>query len=142
MSYATERRLLQALLALLGGVAAVAGLVAVLGGPEAQIDGAATGASVESEYRFYAGLWLAFGIVALFVVPGVERETLAVRALAAALFVAGLARAVAWLDAGRPAAIYLVLLALELAIPPALVLWQRRIRARAGRLPHTGSATG
>ena len=141
MSSATERRLLQALLAILGATAIVAGLAAVLTGPEGQLGGAAVPASVDSEYRFYAALWIAFGAVALYIVPRVDRETLAVRALAAALFAAGAARGVAWIDAGRPEAPFVALLALELAIPPVLVLWQRRTHARSDDRHHGKSAT-
>ncbi len=142
MSYESERRLLQVLLGSLGLTAAIAGLAAVVAGPEGQLDGAQVGASIDSEYRFYAALWFAFGIAALAVVPRVERATAAVRVLAGALFAAGLARAVAWIDVGRPHDLYLVLLALELAIPPLLVLWQRRVHARAGDSRHSRSATG
>ncbi|HEX6117488.1 MAG TPA: DUF4345 domain-containing protein [Solirubrobacterales bacterium] len=141
MSYPAERRLLQALLAVLGATAAVAGLFAVLSGPDGQLDGAAVGASIDSEYRFYAALWLGFGAVALALVPRVERETLAVRALAAVLFAAGVARVLAWIDTGRPHGVFLALLALELAIPPVLVVWQARIRARGGDRRHAGSGT-
>ncbi|MBA2240958.1 MAG: DUF4345 family protein [Solirubrobacterales bacterium] len=46
------------------------------------------------------------------------------------LFVAGLARALGWLDAGRPDDIFIALLILELSIPPLVVAWQALIRAR------------
>jgi hypothetical protein len=142
MSYESERRLLQVLLGSLGLTAAAAGLVAVITGPEGQLGGERVGASIESEYRFYAALWFAYGIAALAVVPRVERATAAVCVLAGALFAAGLARALAWIEAGRPHDLYLVLLALELSIPQLLVLWQRRVRARAGDRRHGKSDTG
>ena len=48
----------------LGAVAVVAGAFGVLTGPEGQLGGEAVNASVESEYRFYAGLWIGYGAVA------------------------------------------------------------------------------
>ena len=64
--------------------------------------------------------------VALILAPRVEREPAILTGLMAVLFAAGLARAVAWVAAGRPDAPFLALMALELAIPPALLLVQRR----------------
>jgi hypothetical protein len=106
-------------------VAFVAGLFAVLTGPEGQFGGEAVNASVESEYRFYAGLWMAYGAVAWALGPRVEREPAILTGLMAVLFAAGLARVVAWVAAGTPEAPYLVLMALELGIPPALLLARR-----------------
>ncbi len=50
-----------------------------------------------------------------------------VRALAAALFFAGLARAGGWLAVGRPSRLQRRLLVIELAAPPAVVVWQSRL---------------
>jgi uncharacterized protein DUF4345 len=54
----------------------------------------------------------------------------AVRALAGALFLAGLARAGAWRAAGTPHPGQRALLAIELAGPPAVVGWQARQASR------------
>jgi hypothetical protein len=52
-----------------------------------------------------------------------------VRALAAALFLAGLARAGGWLAVGKPHPLQRALLVIELAAPPAMVAWQARLAA-------------
>jgi Domain of unknown function (DUF4345) len=54
----------------------------------------------------------------------------AVRSLAGALFLAGLARAGAWRVVGKPHPGQRALLAIELAGPPAVVGWQARRTAR------------
>jgi hypothetical protein len=97
-------------------------------GPEGQLGGESASPNVESEYRFYAALWLAYGAVALRLAPRVEREPALLSWLRAVLFAAGVARAIGWAAAGRPDDLYLVLLALELTIPPALLLGARRNR--------------
>lgn len=122
-----RRRLLRGIVAVLGVVAIVAGAFAVLTGPEGQLEGHSVGASVESEYRFFAALWIGYGAVALGAAPRIDREPFALRVLMAVLFGAGAARALAWVAAGQPHPRLLGLLALELAIPPALVLWQSRL---------------
>lgn len=83
--------------------------------------------SVESELRFYAAFYVAYGLATLSIAPRAERETGAVRALAGALLLAGLARAGGWHAAGRPHEVQRGLLAIELAAPPLLVAWQARL---------------
>jgi hypothetical protein len=124
------RRLLQALFAVLGATAIVTGTFSVLTGSGAQVEGAEAVPSVESELRFYAAFWIGYGAAALWVAPRVERETLAVRALAAILFIGGIGRAIAWIDAGQPHALYIVLLCLELLLPAVMLLGQRALANR------------
>lgn len=108
-------------------MAILAGAFAVLTGPGGQLEGSSAPASVESEYRFFAALWLGYRAVALWAAPRVERERALLQALMAVLFVAGTARGVAWIAAGRPHPLYVGLMCLELLIPPVAVGWQRRI---------------
>ena len=89
----------------------------------------AANASVESELRFYAAFYVAYGLAALRVAPRADRDGAAVQALAAALFF--LARASGWLAVGRPHPLHRGLLVIELAAPPAIVAWQKRL-ARCG----------
>jgi hypothetical protein len=49
--------------------------------------------------------------------------------LAAILFVSGLARAIAWIDDGRPDDLFVGVMAVELALPPLIVAWQARLGA-------------
>jgi hypothetical protein len=86
---------------------------------------------VESELRFYAAFYAAYGLAVLRVAPGADRHTAAVRALAGALFLAGLARAAGWIAVGRPHRPQRGLLAIELAAPPAIVAWQTHLTTRA-----------
>ncbi len=109
-------------------MAVAAGAFAVATGPEGQLGGEAVNANVESEYRFYAALWIAYGAAAIRLAPRVRREPAVLTWLMAILFGAGVARAIAWAAAGRPDDGYLALLALELAIPPVLLLAARRSR--------------
>jgi uncharacterized protein DUF4345 len=83
-------------------------------------------ASVESELRYYAGFYVAYGLAVMRVAVRADHDTAAVRALAGALFLAGLARAGGWLAVGKPHAGQRALLAIELAAPPAIVAWQAR----------------
>ena len=120
-------RLLSAFLYAGGAVPVLTGIYAVLTGSGGIPGENEAGASVESELRFYAVLWIAFGAALIWTAPRAARETKLVRALMAVLFAGGIARAIAWAAEGRPDGLFVVLLVLELAIPPLVVLWQRRV---------------
>ena len=118
---------LRAIFVLIGLTATLTGIFVVLTGSSGQVDGAQAAPSVESELRFFAAFWIAYGAAALYVAPRAVREIHAVRALALFLFLGGIARAVAWIADGRPHPLFVILLALELLLPPLILLLQRSI---------------
>jgi hypothetical protein len=109
-----------------GAVATAAGLHTVIAGARSLPGQSAANPSVESELRFYAAFYVAYGLAALRVAPRADRDATTVRALAGTLFLAGLARAGGWLGVGRPHGVQRALLAIELAAPPAIVVCQAR----------------
>jgi hypothetical protein len=123
------RRGLQILLAA-GGLSCIGiGLLLVIGGP-ALIPGAIAGTpSMDSETRFYAAVFAAYGAVAMGCARAVERKTRTVELLAAALFAGGVARLISWAAVGRPHGFFIAMAALELGLPPIMVLMTRRLRA-------------
>lgn len=126
------RKLLQGILLLLGLVAVTAGLVTVLTGSAGMPGDSRATANVESELRFYSVFWVAFGVIALHAARYPERHPLAIRGLALFMFLAGVARGLAWAAEGRPDAPYLVLMGLELLLPPFMVFLQSRITTLGG----------
>ncbi|MGH2961088.1 MAG: DUF4345 domain-containing protein [Solirubrobacterales bacterium] len=88
---------------------------------------------VESELRFYAAFYAAYGLAALRVAPRADQDTTAVPALAGALFLAGMARIAGWCVAGRPHPAQLALLTFELTTPPLIIASQRRLAAARPR---------
>ena len=124
----TNRRLFQALLVLLGGVMVAAGLGTVLLGAGSVIGVDDVTPEIDSEMRFYA-LWYAVaGLGMLRAVPRVESSGLMVRAVAAAFFIAGCARALSWLTVGRPHSFTVVLMVIELLLPVVLIPWQASVQ--------------
>jgi Domain of unknown function (DUF4345) len=119
---------LRALLYVGGAVATTAGLHTVMAGVRSLPGRESASAPVESELRFYAAFYVAYGLAALRIAPRADRDPDAVRALAGALFLAGLARGGGWVAAGPPHPLQRALLVLELAGPPAIVAWQARLR--------------
>ena len=133
-----SRRALRAVFYVGGVVATVAGLHTVATGARSIAGQNVANASVESELRFYAAFYVAYGLVVLRVAPRADDDSAAVRALAGALFLAGLARASGWLAAGSPHEFQRGLLIIELVGPPTIVAWQARLARRLS----SGSATG
>jgi uncharacterized protein DUF4345 len=113
-----------------GAVATTAGLHTVIAGARSLPGQELANASLESELRFYAAFYVAYGAAALRVAPRADHDTMTVRALAGTLFLAGLARAGGWLAVGKPHGAQHALLLVELATPPAIVGWQARSLGR------------
>ena len=81
---------------------------------------------------------MGFGAAGLWMAPRADRETRLLRAWAATLFAAGVARAISWIDVGRPDDLFVGLLVAELALPPIIIAWQARMRRGSGALSRGG----
>jgi Domain of unknown function (DUF4345) len=130
MRLASSRRALRGLFYLGGVVATTAGLDTVIRGARSLPSQRLANPTVESELRFYAAFYSAYGLAVLRVAPSADRDATGVRALAAALLFAGVARATGWRAAGRPHPLQRALLVAELTGPPLVVAWQARVAAR------------
>jgi hypothetical protein len=124
------RGLLRVVLLLLGAVAVVAGLFTVATGTSGMSGASSATPNIESELRFYAVFWSAFGVLALLAARSPERQSSLVRGLALFLFLGGVARGFAWLASARPDTQFLVLMGLELGLPVFIVWAQTRISRR------------
>jgi hypothetical protein len=126
MSGPPDARALRWFVTFLGLVALGAGLSTMLFGAASIVGAGEFTATVDSEMRFYAVWYAATGVVLLRVAPRVRSERTTIRAVSAALFVAGCTRVLSLVAVGRPHTYALVLMALELTLPPVLVAWQAR----------------
>lgn len=81
---------------------------------------------LDSNIRFYSGLWLGIGVVILWMIPRIDREKKTLRVIAFFFFFGGIGRLISILTCGLPSNGYLVFVLLELSFP-LLTLWQKRI---------------
>jgi hypothetical protein len=132
MTTTGSRRALQATVIGLGALATSTGAAALLRGTAIIRDAPPPHPNVESEHRYFAAWWTALGPVLWTLAPDIERHERAVRAIGAATFAGGLARLLAAQQAGPPDPLYRFLTAVELALPPVLVAWQRAVARAAG----------
>ncbi|MEU9808800.1 DUF4345 domain-containing protein [Mycobacterium sp. NPDC050853] len=105
-------------LAILTGVICLAiGLYHLIGGAETVIGGGDITASTDSQERFFAGLFAVYGATWIWVARQSPIPGVAIRFLAAGLLVGGLGRVASLIDRGQPHSFWIVMLAVEIAIP-------------------------
>jgi uncharacterized protein YjeT (DUF2065 family) len=131
-----SRRLLQILTGLLALVPIVTGIITMLGVrdplyastdiPELPV--------LDSNLRFFGGVWLGLGIALLWLVPRIERETALFRAIWGAIFLGGIGRALSMLLIDLPPAPFIGFTILELVGAPLFIYWQSRVAAAAVKL--------
>jgi amino acid permease len=88
-------------------------------------------ATMDSEDRFYATLFLGFGAALVWCsrdLAGRGREFLALQAV---FFLGGVARLISWTQVGPPLPLFVVLGAIELVLPALLWAWLRRAHPAA-----------
>ncbi|MBV8776211.1 MAG: DUF4345 domain-containing protein [Alphaproteobacteria bacterium] len=127
----SERRLFQLAVALGSLIPVIAGAAGVVAGP-AMVDAGAVPAAADSHFRYLSGLLFGIGLGFASTIPGIERRAARFRLLAAVVVAGGAARCVSLLARGIPDRPMIAALIMELAVTPALVLWQSRIARHCG----------
>lgn len=81
---------------------------------------------LESNFRFYNGLWLGIGIVLLWLIPRIERERKTLMVIATCFFFGGIGRLMSLIFCGIPSPIDLIYIAIEFGFP-LITLWHKRL---------------
>ncbi|MEU3230125.1 DUF4345 domain-containing protein [Nocardiopsis alba] len=126
-------RSFQVLLFLLALFVTVAGTMNVLFGTVPLPGDTSVSPVVDSNYRFFSAIFLAMGIMLLWIVPRpLERDrSLALRWVCGAVLLGGLSRILSLFVAGIPAPLSFFLMGMELVVPPVLFLWHRSLSSRS-----------
>ncbi|GJD66104.1 DUF4345 domain-containing protein [Methylobacterium frigidaeris] len=131
MTFETERRALQRVVAVAGLVPVLGGLYGVLFG-QTGLSGGAFDVSTDSHFRYLSGLLLGIGLLFWSTIPGLETKTSLFRFLTMVVVLGGLARLLGLWLTGVPSLTMLAALGMELVVTPLLCLWQIRVANRAG----------
>jgi Domain of unknown function (DUF4345) len=123
------RKLLQALLGVFGVVVILISLLHLAFGPAAIPGAVPVNATMDSEDRFYAMPFLAFGATLIWCAKSVESKAAVVYFLMLTFFVGGVARLVSIALVGLPNNFFIAMLALELVLPFLLAYLQHRVSA-------------
>jgi hypothetical protein len=121
------RKVLQALLAVGGATAIFISLLHIVIGPACIPGSVRVNATMDSEDRFYATIFLAYGASVLWCSKNVEQKTEPIRLLALIFFMGGLARIISAVFVGPPHQFFIAMTALELVFPLLLVWLASRV---------------
>jgi hypothetical protein len=127
-----SRTLLQILTALLALVPIATGIAGLLLGPAelrtfSPISTNDPHHVLDSNYRYFSGLWLALGLCLLYTVRSIEYHGLIFRLVWGAIFIGGMGRVISMIQLGMPPPPFIGFTALELIGAPIFIAWQASI---------------
>ncbi len=123
----SERRALQAVVAIACLVPLTIGGISILRGPGWLGHAPAIPTDLDSQFRSVSGIFFALGLAFTSCVPGIEHKGARFRLLGLLVVAGGLARLLSWATIGAPSAGHRLGLVMELGVVPLLMLWQARI---------------
>jgi uncharacterized protein DUF4345 len=82
---------------------------------------------LDSNLRFFGGIWLGIGLAMLWLVPSIEQQGVLFRALWGAVFLGGVGRILSWILIGAPPKPFIGFTLLELIGAPFFIYWQHRV---------------
>lgn len=83
--------------------------------------------TLDSNLRFYSGIWFAIGLTTLWILPRIEKETVLFRALWLMIFLGGLGRLISLILVGTPFSPFIIFTILEIIGAPLFIIWQNKI---------------
>jgi hypothetical protein len=121
------KKSLQVFLGLFGLTVIFIALLHIVLGPAAIPGSVPVNATMDSEDRFYATMFAAYGVALLWCIKDIERKSMVVYFLALTFFVGGLARLVSIAASGLPNTFFIAMMVLELVIPFFIAFMQSRV---------------
>ncbi len=127
---------LQIAMTILGAVPVLTGLIGLMGlsDPLYTRLNPPPDATLDSNLRFYSGVWLGVGLAAWWLVPRIDRETALFRTLWLMIFLGGVGRLISLMSAGLPFIPFVGFTALEILGAPLFVWWQHRVAVEAASI--------
>lgn len=127
---ASERRL-QIALSLLGAIPVITGVLTLMGLSDPIYADARIPAHplLDSNLRFFGGLWLVLGLAVYWLVPRVAQETALYRVIWLMIFAGGVGRLASMVLVGLPPLPFIGFTVLEILGAPVFLAWQARVAA-------------
>ena len=124
-----SKRSLQIAMGVLAIIPVTTGLLGLLGVEEPPYVAAGVPSIVmlDTNLRFYAGVWLGLGLAFYWLIPTIERQTVLFRVLWGMIFLGGIGRLLSMTMLAWPPIPFVAFTALEIVGAPLFILWQSRL---------------
>jgi hypothetical protein len=131
---AMNKRGLQIATAVLGAIPVLTGIITMLGlgDPIYASAGIPANALLDSNLRFFGGVWLGLGIALYWLIPNIEKQTVLFRVLWGMIFLGGIGRLLSMVFLALPPLPFIGFTALEIIGAPFFIVWQARLSRTAG----------
>jgi hypothetical protein len=120
------KRGLQITLAVLSIIPILVGIVGIAVGTSRWLPANTITPEFDSHYRYIAGYYISLGMLALWMIPKIEKHRSLFRILCASVFIGGIGRVVSILQVGLPNPTVLFFTAFELCFP-LFLFWQAKL---------------
>ena len=120
---------LQIAMVLLAAIPVLTGIIAMLGlsDPLYASAGIPSNAMLDSNLRFFGGIWLGLGLSLCLLIPNIEKQTLLFRVLWGMIFLGGIGRLASMLFLALPPLPFIGFTVLEIVGAPFFIWWQARL---------------
>jgi hypothetical protein len=124
-----NKRGLQIATGLLGAIPVVTGIITMfgLGDPIYSAAKIPANALLDSNLRFFGGVWLGLGLALYWLIPSIDRQTVLFRVLWGMIFLGGIGRLLSMIFLGWPPLPFIGFTALEIIGAPFFIWWQARL---------------
>jgi hypothetical protein len=125
----TSKLALQIVMGLLGIIPVATGLLGLLGveDPLYAAAGVPPIVMLDSNLRFFSGVWLALGLGIYWLIPKIERQTVLFRVLWAMIFIGGIGRLLSLTMLAWPPVPFVAFTAIEIVGAPLFIWWQSQV---------------
>jgi hypothetical protein len=125
---------LQIVMGLLGIIPVATGLLGMMGvhDPVYVAAGVPPIVLLDTNLRFYSGVWIGLGLALWWLIPRIEKQTVLFRVLWGMIFIGGVGRLQSMIMLGGPPVAFVAFTAIEIVGAPLFIWWQLRV-ARVGK---------
>ena len=123
------RRHLQIATGMLGAIPVLTGIIGMFGLSDPIYASANLPANtlLDSNLRFFSGVWLGLGLAVYWLIPDIEKQTLLFRVVWGMIFLGGVGRLLSMMFSGMPPAPFIAFIVLEIVGAPFFMVWQSRL---------------
>jgi len=130
------KRNLQIATGILAAIPVLTGVIGLCGlrDPIYGTAGSANNVLLDSNLRFFSGVWLGVGLAMYWLIPKIEKQTTLFRVLWGAIFLGGMGRCLSMLFLAFPPIAFIGFTILEIIGAPLFVWWQARVARKGPRV--------